>query len=163
AVRLDPNLTDAWAALVRVLAATGDTQGSWRTLTEALAANPDSPVLLLERGRRLNAQGRTDAAIADLRRVTRLRRDEALAFVELASLYFAQDRTAEGIAVLEQGLEAEPGHPAALAIITFASIHRGDRPGADRWLREVLDQPRVTAPEVQRLQRAYQEKFGQPP
>lgn len=163
AVRLDPKLTDAWAALVRVQAAAGDIQGSWRGLSEGLAANPESPVLLLERARRFKAQGRTDAAIADLRRVTRLRRDEALAFVELASLYFAQERTEEGIAVLEQGLEAEPGHPAALAIITFASIVGGDRARADQWFREVLDQPRVTAPEVQRLQRAYQEKFGQAP
>jgi tetratricopeptide (TPR) repeat protein len=163
AVRLNPALTDAWAALVRVLAAAGDTTGSWRVLSEALSLNPESPVLLLERGRRFKEQGRTDAAIADLRRVTRLRRDEALAFVELASLYFAQDRTEEGITLLEQGLVAEPGHPPALAIITFASILSGDRARADRWLGEVLDQPRVTPPEVQRLQRAYQEKFGQPP
>jgi tetratricopeptide (TPR) repeat protein len=163
AVRLDPKLTDAWARLVRVLNTAGDQQGSWRVLTEALAKNPESPILLLERGRRFKAQGRTDAAMADLRRVTRLRRDEALAFIELASLYFAQERNDEGIRILEQGLEAEPGNPAALAIITFASIHRGWRERAEFWLREVHYQPRVSPPEVQRLHRAFQEKFGVAP
>ncbi len=163
AVRSDPKLTDAWAAWVRVLAAAGDPAGSWRVLSEGLTLNPESPVLLLERGRRFKAQGRTEAAMADLRRVTQLRRDEALAFVELASLYFAQERTDEGIQILEQGLVAEPGHPAALAILTFACIHSGQRAAAERWLREVQDQPRVSAAEVQKLRQAYQEKFGQPP
>lgn len=163
AVRLDPQLTDAWAALVRVQESAGQAQNAWRTLSEALAANPDSPVLLLERGRRLKAQGRTEAAIADFRRVTRLRRDEALAFIELASLLFNQDQVDEGIATLEQGLAAEPGHPIALSILMFASVHAGRREDADRWWREIQFQPRVSATERARLQQAYQEKFGVPP
>ena len=163
AVQLDRQLTDAWAALVRVHEAAGNAQAAWRTLSEALAANPESPVLLLERGRRFKAQGRTDAALADFRRVTRLRRDEALAFIELASLLFTQEQVEQGIEVLEEGLQAEPGHPIALSIITFACIHEGRREAADHWWREILYQPRVPSAERLKLQRAYQEKFGQLP
>lgn len=163
AIQLDPNLTDAWAALVRVHEATGNAQAAWRTLTEGLSVNPDSPALLIERGRRYKTQGRIDAALADFRRVTRLRRDEALAFIELASILFTQDQVDEGIRVLKAGLEAEPMHPIALSIITFASIHEGRRAEADRWWQEILYQPRVPGPERLKLQRAYQEKFGELP
>lgn len=163
AIRLDEKLTDAWTALARVYEATGNTQAAWRALSEGLTANPDSPALLIERGRRYKAQGRTDAAMADFRRVTRLRRDEALAFIQLATILLSQNQVDEGIRVLEAGLEAEPSHPIALSIITFVSIHQGLRSEADRWWQEVLYQPRVPNQERLKLQRAYQEKFGELP
>ncbi|HYD84946.1 MAG TPA: tetratricopeptide repeat protein, partial [Opitutus sp.] len=51
AVRLDPALSDAWAALVSLQQQQGQMQAAAQTLNQALEANPDSAVLLLERAR----------------------------------------------------------------------------------------------------------------
>ncbi|MEO1190607.1 MAG: multiheme c-type cytochrome [Pseudomonadota bacterium] len=45
AVRLDPQLVDGWATLVRLRAALGDRAGVDAALTAGLAANPDDPLL----------------------------------------------------------------------------------------------------------------------
>ena len=45
AVRLDPQLVDAWSIIVRLQAAMGDPEGALASLTEGLAANPQSQTL----------------------------------------------------------------------------------------------------------------------
>ena len=45
AVRLDPQLVDAWSIIVRLQAAMGDPEGALASLTEGLAANPQSQAL----------------------------------------------------------------------------------------------------------------------
>jgi len=49
-VRLDPQRVEAWAMIVRILAATGDLDGARVALDDALAANPSSEVLRSLRG-----------------------------------------------------------------------------------------------------------------
>jgi hypothetical protein len=46
AVTLDPQLEAGWVAIIRILAATGDTARAQAALTAALAAIPASPTLL---------------------------------------------------------------------------------------------------------------------
>ena len=46
AVRLDPQLTDAWSMIVRIRAAAGDADGARRALDEALDVNPTDINLL---------------------------------------------------------------------------------------------------------------------
>jgi tetratricopeptide (TPR) repeat protein len=159
AVRLDPALTDAWAALVTLQQQEGG-GGAAQTLERALAANPDSPVLLLERGRFHKSQGRIGAAMADFRRSAQLRHDDATAAIELARLLLAQNRIDEGIQALEAGLAAEPDHPIALSILAFVGIQARRQELADRCLRQIADQPRVTAPERARLLAEYEKTFG---
>ncbi len=49
-VRLDPQRVEAWAMIVRILAATGDLDGARVALDDPLAANPSSEVLRSLRG-----------------------------------------------------------------------------------------------------------------
>ncbi|SLN37639.1 Doubled CXXCH motif (Paired_CXXCH_1) [Pseudoruegeria aquimaris] len=46
AVRLDPQLVQAWSMLARIKAAVGDLDGARQTIAEGLAANPSDPLLL---------------------------------------------------------------------------------------------------------------------
>jgi predicted CXXCH cytochrome family protein len=45
AVRLDPQLVDGWSIIVRLQAAMGDSDGARASLTDGLAANPQSQIL----------------------------------------------------------------------------------------------------------------------
>lgn len=49
AVRLDPQLVDAWSIIVRLLAALGDAEGAVAAYAEGVAANPGHPALLAVR------------------------------------------------------------------------------------------------------------------
>lgn len=160
AVRLDPALTDAWAALVTLLQQEGQATTAAQTLARALALNPDSPVLLLERGRYHKTQGRVGEAMADFRRAASLRHDDATPAIELARLLLVQNRTDEGIQALQMGLAAEPAHPIALSILGFVAIQTRRRELADDCLRQIANQPRVTPAERERLLGEYQRTFG---
>ncbi|MEP2783969.1 MAG: multiheme c-type cytochrome [Pseudoruegeria sp.] len=46
AVRLDPQLVQAWSIMVRIREATGDLPGARETLTRGLAVNPSDPLLM---------------------------------------------------------------------------------------------------------------------
>ncbi|MCT8161387.1 multiheme c-type cytochrome [Pseudoruegeria sp. SHC-113] len=46
AVRLDPQLVQAWSMLARIKAATGDPDGARATIADGLQANPSDPLLL---------------------------------------------------------------------------------------------------------------------
>jgi uncharacterized protein HemY len=98
--------------------------------------------------------------MADFRRSAQLRHDDATAAIELARLLLAQNRIDEGIQALEAGLAAEPDHPIALSILAFVGIQARRQELADRCLRQIADQPRVTAPERARLLAEYEKTFG---
>ncbi len=161
--QLAPDMGDGWIHLSILLATVGDRAASERILAEGLARNPASPGLNLERAKRLAAAGKHEEAIAAYRESFRLRPDEAAPLISVATILINLGREDEAIAELRRAVEAEPDFPPALSILAFHAISVGDRAEADVWLGRIDLQPRVTAPERERLVAAYRAKFGTAP
>jgi tetratricopeptide (TPR) repeat protein len=160
AVALNPADADAWVYLLQALRGLGQENAAVEALQRALRHCPESPSLHLESARWLKATGRLAESAAEFEYACRLRPSAASPYVELASVYFALHRDADALRALEQALERQPGHPMALATLTFHAISQGDDATAlARWA-QVRAQPK-TPPEVVRgLRQAYRQKFG---
>jgi tetratricopeptide (TPR) repeat protein len=158
--QLAPDFADGWAQLSALQTQLGDDTAAAQTLATGLARCPQSPGLQLMRARDLQRAGLSAEAIASFRESIRLRPNEADAYIELANYLITLGRTDEGIPLLQQAVEAEPGNPMALSFLTFHAITTGDERSARRWFAQVREQPRVPPEQVEKLRAAYREQFG---
>ncbi len=134
AVTLSPEDADAWSLLIDLLNTIGDAPAMQRALAKGLSHCPNSPSLRFANGSQLAKAGRTGEAIAELKRAQRLKPDEVRPFIELALIYFRQDRIEEGLSELRAALVAEPGHPLAMSVLARHAIETEDEPQARHWL-----------------------------
>ena len=155
-----PGFADAWAQWAASLQQARDTAGAERVLAAGLRACPESPGLWVMRARQLREAGRATEAVAAYEAAIRYRTNEADAFLELATTLFRLERVLEGLRRLEEGLAAEPEHPATLALLAFHAITGGDEAAARAWLARVERQPRVPREQAERLRAAWRERFG---
>ncbi len=162
-VALDPAFADGWAQLAGLCWEIGDRAGAARAIDEGLRHCPDSPGLRLDRARRRAADGQHEGALADFHAATRLRPNEADAFMDLARLLLQLDREDEAVRALRHALRAEPGYPPALSALTFHAISSGNLAAARERMREVAAQPRIQPDEQGALAAAFRQKFGQSP
>lgn len=160
AVAVNPADADAWMLLLSALRGLGQEPAAVAALQKALAHNPESPGLHLERARWLKTQNRLTEAIAEFRLSHSLRPSEATPLVELANTAFAADRAAEGLAALREALARQPGHPLALVSLTFYHIVSGDEAAARRHWAEIRAQPKTPAAMVEDLRQAFRRQFG---
>lgn len=157
---LAPEFADGWAHLSSLQAQQGNLVLAERTLTAGLKHCPDSPGLHLMRARNLRRVGRLEEAINEYKISARLRPNEPEAFLEMGNTYIALKRDADGIAQIQAALNAEPGNPTALSILSFHAITQGDEEEARRWMEQVDNQPRITREALAALKRAYRQQFG---
>jgi choline-sulfatase len=109
AVEIDPLLESAWIERISLLSETGAIDEARRTLETALASAPDTPRLNVMRARLVEmADGEFISAEAGLRRA--LERDPFIVegYQILAELLEGQDRDAEAVDTLEEGLGHYP-------------------------------------------------------
>ena len=163
ASRLSPGDSAAWSLLVDLLEKAGDAAAMRQALQNGLRHCPDSAALRYANGRQLARAGQVGAAIGELRNAQRLKSDEARPFVELALLFFQQDRIEEGLAELRGALVAEPDHPLAMSILARHSIETGDAAQARHWIGRLRRQHRFTREDLAALTAVYQQAFGQVP
>ena len=159
---LAPDFADGWAHLSELQAQTHQVAAAERTLAAGLARCPDSPGLHLQRARNLKDAGRTFEAIGEFQASIRLRPNEPDAYVELGNLYIQAGNEPEGVRLMHQAYEADPGHPMALLLLAFSSINAHDEAGARQWLERVANQPRVQPQFRQQLLDTYRQTFGHP-
>ncbi len=157
---LAPDFADGWAHLSALQAKTGQAAAAERTLMTGLARCPDSPGLHLQRARNLKEAGRTFDAIGEFQTSIRLRPNEPDAYVELGNLYIQAGNEPEGVRLMHQAYEADPGHPMALIVLSLSSINAVDEAAARQWLARVANQPRVQLQFRQQLLAAYRQAFG---
>lgn len=157
---LAPDFSDGWAHLSALQAQQGNTIAAERTLAAGLKNCPQSPGLHLMRARNLRKAGRLAEAVNEYMIAARLRSNEPDAYLELGNTLIGMGREAEGIAQIRAALQAEPGNPTALSILTFQAITQGGEDEAGRWMTKVRNQPRVKNEMATALMRAYREKFG---
>ena len=158
--RLAPDFPDGWAQLSALQAKSGEKTAALRTLMAGLAQCPRSPGLHLMRAHTLRESGQNGEAIEEFRESIRLRPNEADAYIELANVFIELNQIDPALALLHQSLEAEPGNPMALGILTYHAITTGDESSALRWFGRIRQQPRVPAEQVANLRTAFQEQFG---
>lgn len=163
AVKLAPDLADAWGNLFGLLTTLGQTAEAWQVLTNGLVHCPDSSSLHFLRGRALLAANRLEEAIPDFKQAAAARPDEASSSFALALIYSSLGRGVESRAALQAALIAEPGYPPALCTLARDYIVGGDEPNARSLMQKVLDQPRVPPQERLKLEQAFQQKFGRKP
>lgn len=161
-VASDPAYPEGWAYLVFILTKQGDKLGSDICLNQALINCPDSPYLHLEKGRRYADSAQYEKALKELKTSINLRPEEADAYVETAQIYVRLGQENEAVEILQQALQAEPGHPMALTFLSMAFISRGERQRADQYMALIAEQPRISPGEYQQLLMAYEERFGEP-
>jgi tetratricopeptide (TPR) repeat protein len=162
-VALAPDFPDGWIELVLLLKKMGDREASERALATGLVHCPRSPGLHLERGRQLSAAGRLTEAVGEFQESIRLRPNEAVAYIDLASAYFGLDRIDEALVELRQSLMVEPQNPMALSTLALHAIRTGDEPGATELLKRIRMQPRIFPEDLETLVRGYRERFGRSP
>lgn len=163
ATRLAPHDSAAWSLLVDLLEKSGDPGGLRQALQSGLRHCPDSAALRYANGRQLARAGQVGAAIAEFRSAQRLKPDEARPFVDLALLFFQQDRIDEGLAELRGALVAEPDHPLAMSILARHAIETGDGPQARHWIGRLRRQHRFAREDLAALTAAFVEAFRQQP
>lgn len=158
-VELQPDFADAWLQLIEIAKRKQSPTLVRRTLDAAMRAAPDSPSLNIERGKLLLSQRRIDQAIPYFERSIELRPHEAVGYIELSQALLAKDEVEKAIELMQKALELEPTQPVALTTMAFDAIQRGDREAADRWIKRLDTQPRIT-PEVRdRLIALYRQQF----
>jgi predicted Zn-dependent protease len=161
AVALAPADEKIRTELIGLLRGTGDLPALQRVVTEGIAAIPDSASLHFEAGLLAVAAGRTEEAADHFALVARLRPEESAAQCELATLHFAANRPAAGVAVLEEVLQRQPANQRALTMLARYGIDHGDARAGD-WLRRASAAGEPT-PLLADLRAAYQRRFGNLP
>lgn len=163
AVALEPGDSDAWALLVFLFSAMGDRVRGEQALAAGLARCPESAALHQTYGQRLGRAGRPLEAIAELKTAQRLRPNEATAYLDLAMIYFREERLDEAVAELKGALAAQPGHPLALSALARHAAGSGDEAAARHWIRQLREQSRVPTGDLKIITEDYVRRFGRTP
>ena len=163
AVALAPDDSEAWSLLIVLFTAQGDTAAIDRTVATGLVHCPQSAALHYTHGQRLGSAGRYPEAISEFQTAQRLRPNEANAYIDLALIYFRQERLDEAVAELKGALAAQPGHPLALEALARYAIGSGDEPAARHWIRQLRLQPRVPMEDMKTITGEFQQRFSRAP
>ncbi|EDY82331.1 tetratricopeptide repeat domain protein [Verrucomicrobiia bacterium DG1235] len=163
AAQIDPKEPDNWSYLVRVLKAIGDMPAANRALDAGLANCPEAPVLHLEKGRRYAAAGRFEAAAASFAFARRNLPEDSTASMELALVYFKQERLEEGVVALHEVVKIDPNHPVAVVLLARYAISNGDAADAANWIKRARKQPKIAARDLAQVVKEYRSQFGQLP
>jgi arylsulfatase A-like enzyme/Tfp pilus assembly protein PilF len=105
-------------------------------LDERLEHNPEDPDLLAARAQIHAVRGEVDAAEELLRTAVRVDAMHITSRFALARLLSDQGRMGEAVALLEDMLQIQPGHPAALAML--GNIQLTDPASAKAYLEEAV-------------------------
>jgi tetratricopeptide (TPR) repeat protein len=157
---LDPSFSDAWAHLSALYERRGEHATAEQVLAAGLRHCPESPGLHLMHARNLRAAGNIQAAAYEFTLAARLRPNEPEAYSEHGAMLIGAGRTEDGIALMRQALETDPGNPSVLGLLAMNAISTGNLEESNSWLNRVTKQPRVPQEQSARLLRAYREQFG---
>jgi tetratricopeptide (TPR) repeat protein len=108
ALRLDPQLSEAWNNRGLLRDQAGDHAGALDDLTAAITTSPDNPVFVYNRGYSHREHGEGDAAVADLRAGLALDSAAILLFLDEAEVLFPAEQYEPDIVRLSEELARRP-------------------------------------------------------
>lgn len=125
ALRLDPDLADAHAALgwLEMIGLRWDDAG--RSLRRAIELDPRAPRARLYYALHLHRRGKPEAALAELEHARVLDPLALPVNAVYGSVLVDLGRTDQGLAVLHAALELDPAHPIAHAVLAHALLGEG--------------------------------------
>ena len=144
--------------LLNLLKALPDEAAAERVVLDGLEASPDSTAFRFEAGLIAARHGRPTEAIAHFSDVWTRAPGQTAAPCELAAVYFATGRAAEGEAVLARLATQHPDDPAVLTLLVRRGIETRD-PRTGGWLRRAQATGEAL-PTVAELRQAYFARFG---
>ena len=164
AVERDATLLPVWIRLLTLYRSIGDEKAAREAFEAALAASPDAPELLMDRGRRFRERGNWQQAWADFERVRKLYPEFEPAWHAAAQMLFQLGRPDEARGLLDQRLEANPEDWTALMLLCVEAISAENKAEADQWIKRlaVID-PAVGQQDWATMVLAYQSTFGVTP
>lgn len=162
AVARDPGMVPAWLRLITLYRAVGDEGAARRTFAAALAANPNSPGLLMDRGSRFRERENWAQAFEDFDRVMTLAPEEGEPRYAAAQALFRLDRREEAEALLTDWLADHPHDPVALLLLCVEALTLGDRAATDRWYARLRSLPEFNPRDRAFLAGLYRQQFGEP-
>ncbi|MDQ8185653.1 tetratricopeptide repeat protein [Pelagicoccus sp. SDUM812002] len=163
AAAIAPEEPDNWSYLVRVLKAIGDMPAANRALDAGLAKCPEAPVLHLERGRRHAAAGQFDAAARAFVYARENLPEDSTASMELAVVYFKQERLEEGVEELHKVVNTDPNHPVAVILLARYAISNGNASDAASWIERARKQPQIAPRDLAQVIEEYRARFDRLP
>lgn len=116
--------------------AKGDFLGASRTLTQLMLIAPDNPDVVGEYGKVLTQRGKSDDAIAFLKRAVELNPGDWTLYSALGVAYDEAGDRPHAKAAYKQALALEPGEPAVLNNMAVSEMLSGDYAGAKKLLEQ---------------------------
>ncbi|MBT5902834.1 MAG: tetratricopeptide repeat protein [Opitutaceae bacterium] len=164
AVDRDATLRPAWSRLLTLYRSIGDEKAAREAFEAALAASPDAPELLMDRGRRFRERGNWQQAWEDFERVRRLHPEFESAWHAAAQMLFQLSRPDEARALLDERLQENPEDWTALMLLCVEAISAKNKSEADRWIERLAEiAPADGQPDWATMVLVYQSTFGEAP
>lgn len=135
AASLAANL-DTEVAHARDQRAKGDLLGASSTLTQLMLIAPDNPDVVGEYGKVLAQRGKSDDAIAFLKRAIELNPGDWTLYSALGVSYDEASDRVHAKAAYKEALALEPGEPVVLNNMAVSEMLAGDYAGAKKLLQE---------------------------
>ena len=151
AVRLDPQLVDAWLTLGRVAFVEAGAESAATILQSAIAANPEVAILRQSLGNAYLEQGRLDASLEALEEARGFEPDEPSIPLDIAQVHLAAEEPELATAELEDARARGLLIPEILDLLTMIYLQDGDSDRASDVARDLKSRyPNYQAsPEVQ--------------
>lgn len=113
-------------------------------LDRALAAHPDEPLLLAQRGKAYAAAGELEPALADIGRALHSQTGDWSLYSAQGVIFDRQGRQAEAEAAYKKALAISPGNPKVLNNMALSIALSGRLDGAIGLLRQAVQHPEAT-------------------
>jgi len=131
AANLDSEIASAQAQRAK-----GDLIGASQTLTQLMLVAPDDARVVGEYGKVLAERGKSDDAIAFLKRAVELKTNDWTLYSALGVAYDEANDHANAKAAYQQALALKPGEPSVLNNMAVSEMMAGDYEGAKKLLQQ---------------------------
>ena len=144
-----PNDMDGQIRSAQLMRAQGDYQGAARSLSQLMLTAPDDPRIVGEYGKVLVQEGRSQDALAFLRRATELQPNDWMLYSALGVTYDQLGDPVAAKAAYEHALALKPDNATVLNNYAMSRVLAGDLPGAQQLLAQASAQgsadPRIAS------------------
>lgn len=143
-----PTDMDGEIRRAQLLRSQGDYQGAAHSLSQLMLVSPDDPRIVGEYGKVLVQEGRSQDALAFLKRATELQPNDWMLYSALGVTYDQLGDPAAAKLAYERALQLKPGNAAVLNNYAMSRVLAGDLPSAQQLLAQANSQsgtdPRIT-------------------
>jgi tetratricopeptide (TPR) repeat protein len=139
ALRLNPNMAEAYLNMGAALAAQGKQTEAIAAYRQAITRNPNIPQAHHNLGNALAQQGQYDEAIAAYQQAIRINPNYAKAYFNLGNIQAKQGQTEPAIANWQQAIRTNPNFAEAYANLGITLNRQGRRQEATEALKKARD------------------------